>query len=439
MHKFHIVVYGCQMNVHDSRRISDTMLEAGFVRTYEATAADILIFYTCNIREKAAHKVFSDIGLLKTKRTRIIAVGGCVAQAEQSGIFKNRDVNIVFGPHVYHKLPEYIKSIANGETDRILDVATEQSTKFNCLPVRKNVSCSEFVTIQEGCDNFCTYCVVPHTRGREFSRPALDVIREVKELVASGAKEITLVGQNVNSYHGEAPYITVGHPRGTWRLERLIMEIADLDGVRRLRYVTSHPRDFTRELMETHAKVPVLAPFVHIPVQSGNNRILKIMNRGHNVSEYLDKLKMFLDICPGVQFSSDFIVGFPTEMDSEFGDTLKLVDEVKYTTSYSFKYSRRRGTPADRMHGQVPEETKEVRLATLQQILLRDQIAHNNSLVGKINEVLFEKRGRYSNQYIGKNAYMQSVVVESQENLVGIFANVLIESASTNSVSGKIV
>lgn len=437
--KFYIEVYGCQMNVYDSKRIIDTLVKSGFEYVGDSRNADILIFYTCNIREKAAQRLFSNIGFLKTSKTKVIAVGGCVAQAEKELIFKHKGINISFGPQTYHRLPDHINDVLNGKQDRILDLAFDQDKKFNCLPKREKVSYSEFVTIQEGCDNFCTYCVVPYTRGREYSRPVKDIITEIKELLANGAKEITLIGQNVNSYHGEAPYITVGNSNNTWRIERLIQEIAELDGLKRLRYTTSHPKDFTTELMKVHATTPVLVPFVHIPVQSGDDRILKLMNRGHTAKEYLDKLSKFRDICPDIQFSSDFIVGFPTETEEEFENTVKLVHEAKYTISYSFKYSRRKNTPADKMTGQIPEDIKEKRLDILQKTLLKDQIYFNKSLLGKTQEILFERVGRKEKQYIGKNVFLQSVIVESDENLIGQFRNVFIDFAGENSVKGKIV
>lgn len=439
MNKFYIEVYGCQMNVYDSKRIIDTLTKSGFEPVDDSKDADILIFYTCNIREKAAQRLFSNIGFLKTKITKVIAVGGCVAQAEKDLIFNHKGINISFGPQTYHRLPEHINAVLKGKKDKILDLEFDQEQKFSCLPKREKVSYSEFVTIQEGCDNFCTYCVVPYTRGREYSRPVKDIITEIKELLANGAKEITLIGQNVNSYHGEAPYITIGNSQNTWRIERLIQEIAELDGLKRLRYTTSHPKDFTTELMKVHANTPVLVPFVHIPVQSGDDRILKLMNRGHTAQEYLDKLSKFRDICPNIQFSSDFIVGFPTETDEEFENTVKLVQEAKYTISYSFKYSRRKNTPADKMTGQVSEDIKEKRLDILQKTLLKDQIYFNKSLLGKTQEILFDRIGRKEKQYIGKNVFLQSVIVESDENLIGQFRNVKIDFAGDNSVKGKIV
>lgn len=428
------------MNVYDSKRIIDSLTSSGFIQTSEPSNADVLIFYTCNIREKAVQRLLSNIGFLKSEKSKVIAVGGCVAQAEKENIFKkSRAINLAFGPQTYHKLPEYINEILSGKETRIIDIDFKQVEKFGCLSKRKDVGASEFVTIQEGCDNFCTYCVVPYTRGREYSRPAIDIINETKELLANGAKEITLIGQNVNSYHGDAPYLNIGSPKGTWRLERLLQEISELDGLKRLRYTTSHPKDFTTELMEIHANTPVLAPFAHIPVQSGSDKILKMMNRGHTAQHYLDKLKMFRDICPNIQFSSDFIVGFPNETEEDFEATLRLVEEAKYTISYSFKYSRRKDTPADKMDGQLSDDIKESRLKILQETLLKDQVFYNNNLIGKTQEILFEKIGRKENQYIGKNVYLQSVIVESSENLIGTFRNVTIESAGDNCALGKLV
>lgn len=437
--KFYIEVYGCQMNVYDSRRIADSLISAGYDMARDSSEADILIFYTCNIREKAAQRLFSNIKILKTANTKLVAVGGCVSQAEKENIFRYKDIDISFGPQTYHRLVDHINDVLSGKRRKVLDIAFDQDQKFECLSRRKNVTYSEFVTIQEGCNNFCTYCVVPYTRGREYSRPAIDIINETRELIANGAKEITLIGQNVNSYHGEAPYVNVGQPKSTWRLERLIQEIAELDGLKRLRYTTSHPKDFTTDLMQVHAQTPVLVPFVHIPVQSGNDRILKLMNRGHTAQEYLDKLQKFRDICPNIQFSSDFIVGFPTESEDEFQDTVRLAQVAKYTLSYSFKYSRRKNTPADKMQGQISEEEKERRLAILQKTLLEDQRYYNRALVGQTQEILFDRVGRKENQYIGKNIYLQSVIVESTENLIGQFKNVRIDSAGENSVTGKIV
>ncbi|MDR3224182.1 MAG: tRNA (N6-isopentenyl adenosine(37)-C2)-methylthiotransferase MiaB [Holosporales bacterium] len=437
--KFFIDVHGCQMNVYDSRRIVDTLTEAGFTKTSNSSDADILIVYTCNIREKAAQKVFSRIRALKTSKTKVVAIGGCVPQAEKKNILKNKDINIAFGPQVYHKLTRYILEVLSGQTEKILDIEFEQEKKFGHLVRRKEVSHSEFVTIQEGCDNFCTYCVVPYTRGREYSRPVIDIINETKELLQNGAKEIILIGQNVNSFASEAPYINIGQPKAVWRIERLIQEIAELDGLKRLRYTTSHPKDFTNELMEVHAKIPVLVPFTHIPAQSGSDRILKMMNRGHTAKEYLNKLANFRSICPRIQFSSDFIVGFPSETNSDFEDTLKLTEEVKYTISYSFKYSPRKNTPAAAMEGQIPDDVKNERLQILQAVLMKAQLEFNKSLIGQKYEVLFDKIGKYDKQYVGKNVYSQSVIVESDSNMIGTFGDVIVERVGQNSVFGKLL
>jgi tRNA-2-methylthio-N6-dimethylallyladenosine synthase len=428
------------MNVYDSKNIISVMERRGFERTLDPKIADILIFYTCNIRENAARKVFSAIGMMKSSKTKVIAIGGCVAQAEKEELFKkSKLINIVFGPHVYHKLPDYVRQILNGEQIKIIDIDLEKFSKFGKTLNQKNISFSEFITIQEGCDNFCSYCVVPYTRGREYSRAAKDIITDAKHLVAHGTKEITLIGQNVNSYDGEAPYISIGAGSNHWKLDRLLYEIAGIDGLKRLRYTTSHPKDITIELMRAHSQISRLVPFAHIPIQSGSDKILRLMNRGHTVTEYVAKLKMFKTIFPDMQFSSDFIVGFPNETFSDFEDTVRIADDVKYTISYAFKYSRRKGTPAAQMDGQIPESEKEKRLKILQDTLIRCQIDRNNSLIGQTQTILFDKHGKKPNQYIGKNVCMQSVIAESDTNLIGEFRSVLIESAGPNSVFGKVL
>jgi tRNA-2-methylthio-N6-dimethylallyladenosine synthase len=437
---FYLEKYGCQMNVYDAKRIVDLMERHGFREEFNPKDADILIFYTCNIRENAAKKVYSRLGMLRSEKTKVIAIGGCVAQAEKADIFNmSRNVNIVFGPHVYHMLPSYIQRILNGETKRIIDIEYVKDDKFGEKLDEGKVAHSEFVTIQEGCNNFCSYCVVPYTRGREYSRSVKDIIADIRHLVSNGTKAITLIGQNVNSYSGEAPYVSIGTPNTPWKLDRLLREIAGIDGIRRIRYTTSHPKDVSVELMKAHTEIPLLVPFTHIPIQSGSDRILQLMNRGHTSSEYLDKLKMFCDICPDMQFSSDFIVGFPTETFLDFEDTLKVVDEMQYTISYAFKYSRRKNTPADTMPEQVPASEKEKRLKLLQDALTKYQILRNESLLGKTQEVLFDKHGKKDGQYIGKNVYMQSVVVESNINLIGEFRDVLIKSTGTNCVFGRVL
>ncbi len=436
--KFHIEIYGCQMNVYDAQRIAELLQFCGFEKAKCHEDADILIFYTCNIREKAAARLFSNINIFKNQKTKVVAVGGCVVQAEKENMFRHKAINIVFGPQVYHKLPEYIMDVINGKRDRIMDVGMPQMEKFKAIPVKQNVSYSEFVTIQEGCNNFCTYCIVPYTRGPECSRPAIDILHETKHLVENGAQEITLLGQNVNSYHGEAAYLGIGGKK-TWDITRLLYEVAKILGIRRLRYVTSHPKDFNKELMTAHREIDVLVPFVHIPLQSGSNKILRLMNRGHTVEEYLDKLAMFRDIAPNIQFSSDFIVGFPQETDEDLQATIDAARMADYSFSYAFKYSPRKKTPASRMQDQIPEEEKEVRLAKLYAVLQESQLKYNQSIVGTIQETLFEKEGRRENQYVGKNVYLQSIVVEADESPIGKFMNVKITKATQNSVFGEII
>lgn len=440
MISFYIKTYGCMMNVYDSNKMADLLVSKGYTQVLNPYDADVLIFYTCNVREKAVHKLLSDIGRLKFVNAKVIAVGGCIAQSEGKRLFERApSINISFGPQTYHKLPEYIDKVLKGERERIIDSTFYKMDKFLSCPKKRNVSISEHIAIQEGCDNFCTYCIVPYTRGREYSRPVKDILEEAKWLLDNGAQELVLWGQNVNSYHGEAPYITIGHHKATWRIEQLLQAVAQLPGIRRLRYSTSHPKDFNEALMHVHNEIPLLVPFTHIPVQSGSDRILKQMNRGYTSAEYLYKLNKFREICPAIQFSSDFIVGFPGETEEDFKDTLRLVEQAKYTISYSFKYSPRSGTPAAKMLDQVPEKIKEQRLKILQDTLLRDQITFNKALVDKTQEVLFYKKGKRVKQYIGKNVYMQSVVVESEKDLIGKFKDVLIKSAEENCVIGQVV
>jgi tRNA-2-methylthio-N6-dimethylallyladenosine synthase len=424
MKSFYIQVYGCQMNVYDSRKIEDILIDSGYIRASDINIADIVIFYTCHIREKAVSKLFSDIGRVKDKDNKIIAVGGCVAQAEGNNILKNnRHVSIVFGPQTYHNLPMYIEA-----SEKIVDLGFLRGEKFREFhkPIRSFFS--EFVSIQEGCDNFCTYCVVPYTRGREYSRPPEEIIDEVKGFIDKGAVEITLIGQNVNSYN---------HDR--YRLERLLAEVSQIAGLKRLRYTTSHPKDFTDDLMKIHRDLKnLIPPFVHIPVQSGSNKILKLMNRGHTVEEYLSKLEKFKRICPEISFSSDFIVGFPGETESDFADTVSLAQKAKFSLFYAFKYSRRKNTPAYNMENQIPENEKEKRLAILLKVLCESQLEFNKKCIGLVQKVLFEKRGKKEGQYVGKSEYIQSVIVESRENLIGSFREVKITHGFQNCLMGDI-
>ncbi len=438
--KFCIQVYGCQMNAYDSQRIRDILTVNQYEETENVDIADIVIFYTCNIREKAVTKLFSDIGRIKNKEHKIIAVGGCVAQAEGKNILaKNKYVKIIFGPQTYHRLLSHINTCLNCSSEKIVDLEFLQTEKFKNLSRNNQPSFSEFITIQEGCDNFCTYCVVPYTRGREYSRPAIEIIQEAKTLIDHGVQEITFIGQNVNSYHGEPAYITIGQSKVPWRLERLLLEIANIPGLKRLRYTTSHPNDFTYDLMKIHEDYKeIIPPFVHIPVQSGNNRILKIMNRGHSAEAYLEKINKFREICPSISFSSDFIVGFPGETMEEFYDTVELARKVQYSLFYAFKYSPRKNTPAYNMKDQIPEKDKEKRLSILLKELCSSQLAFNQKCVGTVQKVLFEKRGKKDKQYVGKSPYLQSVIVESDQNIIGTYQHVNIMDAFQNCLFGII-
>lgn len=434
---FYLKVYGCQMNDYDGRRISNLLKSYQYVQVDDICNADIVIFYTCNIREKAVHKLRSDIGRVG-KNVKFIAIGGCIAQAEGNWLLNFPKVKLVFGPQTYHRLPEYLETILHNEKQTIVDVNFYKLDKFKLQIEKFPIGTTAYVIIQEGCDNYCTYCVVPYTRGREYSRPVADILQEVKSLVSQGVQEVILFGQNVNSYCGEAPYITIGQ-NNTWSIDRLLLEIGEIDGIRRLRYATSNPHDFSEQLMQVHTRIPALSPFAHIPAQSGSDRILQLMNRKYTASEYLDKLNRFREICNNIHFSSDFIVGFPTETEEDLQQTVELIKKAHYTLSFSFKYSQRKNTPAARMKDQITENIKEQRLETLHQALLIDQIAFNKELVGTTQEVLFYKKGKKENQFIGKNIYQQSVVVESNENIIGSFKNVAITQAETNCVFGNLV
>jgi len=397
----HIKTYGCQMNVYDSERMADILAPLGYVLIDNPDEADMVILNTCHIREKAEQKVFSDLGRLRDKREirraqgadTVIAVGGCVAQAEGAEIIRQAPyVDMVFGPQTYHRLPEMIAK-ATRAADKIrkpgqkkglgiVDVDFPAESKFDHLPQTAESRTTAFLSIQEGCDKFCTFCVVPYTRGAEYSRPAIEILAEARHFLSLGAKEITLLGQNVNAYHGEAPQGSHTDLQ-EWGLGRLIYELADL-GVDRIRYTTSHPRDMDQSLIEAHRDVPALMPFLHLPVQSGSNRILEAMNRKHDAQTYLSIIDRLRTARPDIGLSSDFIVGFPGESDKDFEETLDLVRRVNYAQSYSFKYSIRPGTPAGSMETQVPESVKASRLQQLQELLNEQQMAFNQKTVGTI-------------------------------------------------------
>lgn len=444
------------MNVYDSERMADILLPLGYVMTESSDEADMVILNTCHIREKAEQKVFSDLGRLRDKRDirrtqgtdTVIAVGGCVAQAEGAEIIRQAPyVDIVFGPQTYHRLPEMVAK-ATRAADKIkkpgqkkglgiVDVDFPTESKFDHLPQTAESRATAFLSIQEGCDKFCTFCVVPYTRGAEYSRPGIEILAEAKHLLSLGAKEITLLGQNVNAYHGEAPRGSHSEPQ-EWGLGRLIHELADL-GIERIRYTTSHPRDMDQSLIDAHRDVPALMPFLHLPVQSGSDRILEAMNRKHDTQTYMDIIDRLRAARPDIGLSSDFIVGFPGESDKDFEETLDLVRRVNFAQSYSFKYSIRPGTPAGAMEVQVPEEVKVKRLQQLQDLLNEQQLAFNQKTIGTIQPVLLDRKGRQEGQFIGRSPFMQSVAVFASDRLMGQVVDVRIEEAHPNSVSGSVM
>jgi tRNA-2-methylthio-N6-dimethylallyladenosine synthase len=449
MKKLYMKTYGCQMNVYDSEKMIDILKPLGYVLTEDPAEATMAILNTCHIREKAEQKVYSDLGRLRQHQTRqrqnqkdlMIVVTGCVAQAEGEEILRQAPyVSLVMGPQTYHRLPEMIAK-AHREADQrpgpgrgIIDVDFPVETKFDSLPLTQRTSASAYLTVQEGCDKFCSFCCVPYTRGAEFSRPAVDILQEAKHLVKQGAIEITLLGQNVNAYHGQSP-----QGRGTWGLGDLIQELALIQELKRIRYTTSHPIDMAEDLMQAHATVPQLMPYLHLPVQSGSNAMLKVMNRRHTVEQYKDIIAKLQDLQPAMAFSSDFIVGHPGETDKDFEDTLALVDDVSYAQAYSFKYSPRPGTPAAIDERQVPEEIKAQRLTILQDLLNQKQLTFNQSKVGTIQSVLLDRVGRQDGQFIGRSAYMQSVHVEAKPRLWGQIVDVFVDAAKPNSLSGTVV
>jgi tRNA-2-methylthio-N6-dimethylallyladenosine synthase len=453
--KLYIKTYGCQMNVYDSDQMVNLLAPLGYEVTDNPDEAHMAILNTCHIREKAEQKMYSDLGRLNQTRKRLkeeknqdllIGVGGCVAQAEGDEIIRNAPyVSMVFGPQTYHRLPEMIAQIHKSQAEKeqkpfkgLVDTDFPMESKFDLLPTMEKSSTSAFLSIQEGCDKFCTFCVVPYTRGAETSRPVADIIREAIHLVSLGAKEITLLGQNVNAFHGAAPHIS-SYGASTWNLARLIEELAKIDGLERIRYTTSHPRDMDDDLIQAHGSIDKLMPYLHLPVQSGSDRILDAMNRKHTAQHYLEIIDKLKQACPAIALSSDFIVGFPGETKADFEDTLHLVCQVKFAQAYSFKYSIRPGTPAGAMDLQVREEDKTERLKILQDLLTEHQQAFNKSLVGTVQPVLFDKTSRFDNHMLGKTPYMQSVHIPVQENLFGKIVNVSLESTVGVNFMGKLV
>jgi tRNA-2-methylthio-N6-dimethylallyladenosine synthase len=433
---YRVKSFGCQMNVYDGERMAELLGAQGIAPAPEGEEADLVVLNTCHIREKAAEKVYSDIGrLVKAGRAAgkepMIAVAGCVAQAEGEEIMARAPaVSMVVGPQAYHRLPDMIERASRGE--RATDTDMPEDAKFAALPKRRKVGPSAFLTIQEGCDKFCTYCVVPYTRGAEISRPFSDLLREAETLVAAGAVEITLLGQNVNAWTGtDDAGRTVG-------FDGLVKAVAKLPELQRIRYTTSHPMDVTDGMIAMHGEVDKLMPYLHLPVQSGSDRVLKAMNRSHDAAGYLKLLDRFRAVRPDLALSGDFIVGFPGETEAEFAETLALVDAVQYAAAFSFKYSPRPGTPAASMDGQVAQEVMEDRLARLQASLNRDQLAFNQSTVGRTCEVLVERKGKLPGQWLGKSPWLQSVWFEG-DVAIGDVVRVELAGAGPNSLEGRLL
>lgn len=439
---YYIKTYGCQMNVYDSHRISVLLQNRGYTEVFSPQSADLILFNTCHIREKAAEKLFSDLGrTLAVKQERaesgkqtFIGVLGCVVQAEDAEILKRAPyVDFALGPLCYHKIPSVLNRLEQGLASNVLDTSFPAESKFDFLPSNKAEGGCSYLAVQEGCNNFCTYCVVPYTRGAEYSRPVAEVLEEAQKLIQTGTLEINLLGQNVNSYHGEDES---GKERN---LAYLLNRLAELEGLKRLRYTTSYPADVDDDLIACHKNIPILMPYLHLPVQSGSDKILKMMNRRHTRKTYLEVIEKLKKANPTLGFSSDFIVGFPSETDADFQDTLSLVQEVQYIQAFSFKYSRRAGTPAAVMAGQIEEKVKKERLDVLQNLLFSLQEKFNLNSVGRVMPVLFEQKGRHSGQLIGRTPYMQNVHVYAKQNMLNLITDVLIESATTNSLSGKVI
>ena len=431
------------MNVYDSARMADVLAPLGYAQVAQPDGADLIILNTCHIREKAAEKVYSELGRLKAlKQARaaggermLIAVAGCVAQAEGEEIIRRApQVDLVFGPQSYHRLPELLARAGDGKNSGLVELGFPIEDKFDSLPEESlEQGPSAFLTVQEGCDKFCSFCVVPYTRGAEFSRPVADVTAEAERRIAAGALEITLLGQNVNAYHGEGP------EGAAWGLGRLIRKLAELDGLARIRYTTSHPRDLDDELLAAHRDVGALMPYLHLPVQSGSDRILAAMNRRHDGADYRRAVERLRQARPDIALSSDFIVGFPGEDDRDFAETLRLVTDVGFAQAYSFKYSPRPGTPAAALPDQVPDAVKAERLAQLQALLEAQQSAFNQASVGRRLDVLLERRGRASGQLVGRSPAMQAVHLEAPDRLFGQLVEVEITEAHPNSLGGRLV
>jgi len=444
--RLYIKTYGCQMNVYDSERMRDLLSPLGYEPADAPDGADLVILNTCHIREKAAEKVYSELGRLRPLKDEkaaaggamTIAVAGCVAQAEGAEIKARAPVvDLVVGPQAYHKLPEFIAEVHRGRGDG-LETEFEVEEKFDLLaaPSRAADGPAAFVTVQEGCDKFCTFCVVPYTRGAEWSRPVDQVSAEVRQLAAQGVREVTLLGQNVNAYHGDAP--AGREAEGVWSLAQLVRHLARIDGIERIRFTTSHPNDMDADLIAAFGDEPKLMPYLHLPVQSGSDRMLRAMNRKHTAASYVDIIERVRRARPDIAISGDFIVGFPGETDADFEETMSLVETVAYASCFSFKYSRRPGTPGAVLPGQVDEAVKTERLARLQAVLETQQMRFNGAQIGAVLPVLFEKPARKPGQLHGRSPYLQAVHVDAPEALIGSIAPVRITAASRNALAGEL-
>jgi tRNA-2-methylthio-N6-dimethylallyladenosine synthase len=431
--RLYIKTYGCQMNVYDSERMADVLRPLGYALAAEPEDADLVVLNTCHIREKAAEKVYSELGRIRRMKDRkledggqmSVVVAGCVAQAEGEEIVRRAPVvDLVVGPQSYHRLPELIARASRASGGK-LAADFDPQEKFDALPEERVVEgYSAFLTVQEGCDKFCTFCVVPYTRGAEFSRPAAAIEAEARRLADKGVREVTLLGQNVNAYEGG--------------LAALVRRLAQIPGLDRIRYTTSHPRDMDDELIAAHGELEALMPYLHLPVQAGSDRVLRAMNRGHGAEHYLKLVEKIRAARPDIALSGDFIVGFPGESDKDFEATLQVVREARYASAFSFKYSRRPGTPAAAMPGQVPEEVKAERLQRLQALLEEQQRAFNAQVVGRAVPVLFERPGRHPGQVLGRSPYLQAVHAEGPQRLLGEIVTVKITGAGSNSLSAAV-
>ena len=438
--KVFVKTYGCQMNVYDSQRMSDALAADGYVGTEVMEDADLVLLNTCHIREKAAEKVYSELGRIRDLklerrsegRELVIGVAGCVAQAEGQEIIRRAPaVDLVIGPQTYHRLPEALKRVSSGR--KVVETEYAIEDKFEHLPapkprVVKSRGVAAFLTVQEGCDKFCTFCVVPYTRGSEVSRPVSQIVAEAEQLASAGVRELTLLGQNVNGWHGKGP------DGLDWGLGQLLFRLAEIPGIARLRYTTSHPRDMDDALIAAHRDLQQLMPYLHLPAQSGSDRILKAMNRRHTADDYLRLIDRIKTARPDIAMSGDFIVGFPGETDQDFSDTLRLVREVGYALAFSFKYSPRPGTPGASMKNHVDEAVKTERLTRLQEVLAQEQASFVKSLVGKTISVLLEKPGRQPGQVVGRSPWLQPTILDEKAGQIGNIIDVRVTGTGYNSL-----